>query len=274
MAGTAPGRRGRRGAAPEPVAAILRAVDVLECLAGASLGVSEVARRTGLSPATAYRVLQTLAARDLVQYDAAAQRYGTGPRLLQLGLRSLRSLDIRRLARPLLERLQQVSGETACLCVRTGDERLYLDQVESPQEVRQTLQLGLREPLYRGASGKAILAHMPPPYIEAYLARGPFPAMTAATITAPGALRAELAAIRRRGYAVSLGERWPDTASVAAPILDHEGLPAGALILCAPGHRTPPARRAEFGRLVQAAALALSRSLGYEPGGPLHMGKD
>lgn len=264
----APARRGRRGAAPpEPVEAILRAVDVLDCLtqSAGALGVSEVARRTGLSPATAYRVLFTLAERELVRYEAGDQRYHVGTRLLQYGLRSLRGLDIRRLARPHLEQLQQASAETACLCVRTGDERMYLEQVESPQEVRQALQVGLREPLYRGASGKAILAHMPPAYSEEYLARGPFPAMTAVTITASGALRAELAAIRRRGYAVSVGERWPDTASVAAPVFDHEGLPAGALILCAPGHRTPPERLVHFGRLVTAAAGALSRSLGHEP---------
>lgn len=266
----APVRRGRRGAGPpEPVEAILRAADVLDCLTRAPepLGVSEVARQTGLSPATAYRVLYTLAERELVRYDPVNQRYHVGTRLLQYGLRTLRALDIRRLARPHLERLQAETGETACLCVRFGDERLYVEQVESPREVRQTLQLGVREPLYRGASGKAILAHLPAAYISAYLNRGPFPAKTEATITSPQALEADLQEIRRRGYAVSVGESWPDTASVAAPVRNHEGEPVGALLLCAPGHRTPAHRLAEFGRLVTAAAAGLSRELGYEPQG-------
>ncbi len=263
-----PLRRGRRGTSPpEPVEAILRAVDVLDCLTRASgpVGVSEVAGLTGLSPATAYRVLATLVVRELVHYDPIAHRYQVGTRLLQFGLRSLRALDIRRLARPHLERLQRESGETACLCVRTGDERMYLEQIESPHEVRQALQLGLREPLYRGASGKAILAHMPLAYVETYLEHGPFPGMTATTITDPAALRADLAQVRVRGYATSIGERWPDTASVAAPVLNHQGEPVGALILCAPAHRTPAERLATFGDWVVRAAGALSRSMGHEP---------
>ena len=96
-----------------PVAAVDRALDVLEILADAPepLGVNEIARRLEVSPSSASRLLGTLAGRGLVEKVEATGRYRLGVRLLQLGTHVLQRLDVRAVARPILERLERETGD-------------------------------------------------------------------------------------------------------------------------------------------------------------------
>jgi DNA-binding IclR family transcriptional regulator len=100
-----------------------------------------------------------------------------------------------------------------------------------------SVSLGVPFPLHAGASSKAFLAFLPEGVIEEYLSADHLSRLTDRTVVEPEALRRELAAIRRRGHARSFAERQSGAASVAAPVLDHHGLPAAVVSVCGPVER-------------------------------------
>ena len=125
---------------------------------------------------------------------------------------------------------------------------MYVEQVEGRHAVKQIVEVGAEAPLHLGASGKAMLAFLPdgarPPTARA------------------AALDADLERVRRRGYAVSQGERIPGAASVAAPVFDHTGV-VGSISAAGVIARSDARTTARYGRIVLAEARALSRALGW-----------
>ena len=140
------------------VAAVERAIAVLEALAGGELGTNEIARRTGLNASTASRQLATLVAGGLVEHVAETGRYRLGLRLVELGNAALGRLDLRELARPQLQALVDVTGETATLSVPVERDAITVDFVQSPQSVRSVAQLGRPSIGHATAAGKVVLA--------------------------------------------------------------------------------------------------------------------
>jgi len=264
-------KRGPKGSrAPEPVVAVQRALDVLEALhqADQDMRLTDLALAAGLAKPTTYRMLVTLMSRRLAVYKPETERYGLGPKVLEWGLRRLHRLDVRQAALPTMRRLREETQETVTLSVLVGDERQYVEQLESPQEVRQTVELGRRVPLYSGGSGKAILAFLPPERLEQYLRSVRLERLTDQTIVDPEQLRTELQQVRERGYAASLGERQAGAASVAAPVRDHLGDVIGCISVSGPTGRFRAQAAARLGPLVREAAAAVSLQLGYTgPGG-------
>ncbi|MFE0424797.1 IclR family transcriptional regulator, partial [Streptomyces sp. NPDC058953] len=203
----------------------------------ATLGVTEIADRLGLSKPTVHRILTSLRLRGLVELDEETRRYALGLSIMRLGLAYLDRIDVRRIAAPELARLSRVTSETATLSIRTGDSRVYVDQVTPSREVIMAVRLGIPYPLHAGASSKAFLAFLADEDITDYLDRAALTPLTDATCVDPAALRKDIAAIRRRGYARSTGERQPGSASVAAPVLDHHGTPVGVISVSGPRER-------------------------------------
>lgn len=223
----------------QTIVAIERAADVLSLFADAdepTLGVTEIATALGLSKAVVYRILSSFRAKGYVEVDEASRRYTLGPRALHIGLTYLNRADVRKMARPEMERLSRSTNETATLSVRTGATRVYVDQVTPDRDVKMVVQIGQQAPLHAGGSSKAFLAFLDDAEQEAYLA-GDLEKLTAKTITDPRKLAKELEAIRARGYAMSLGERMEGAGSVAAPILGHDGRPAAVISVCGPVER-------------------------------------
>jgi DNA-binding IclR family transcriptional regulator len=237
-AGPAEPRRGEGGS--QSIAAVERALDVLLLFgrqARPDLGVTEISGQLGLSKAAVHRILTSLKSRDLVSVDAQSRRYSLGPAALGLGRAYLARIDLRSMASPELAWLSAESRETATLSIRNGDSRMYVDQVVPDREVRMEVAIGVQYPLHAGSSSKAFLAFLTPGEIEAYVSRHALTAVTEATITDRQALLAELAKVRQRGYAVSMGERQAGAASVAAPILDQDGRPVAVVSVSGPIER-------------------------------------
>lgn len=249
----------------QSIAAVERALDVL-LLFGRSqepdLGVTEIAGRLGLSKAAVHRILTTLRSRDLIVLDESSRRYLLGPAALGLGRAYLDRLDVRTLAAPELAWLSRESNETATLSVRTGLTRMYVDQVVPDREVRMEVALGVSYPLHAGGSSKAFLAFLPDEEIDTFLDRNRLDSMTEKTITDPKRLRRELAKIRKQGYATSLGERQAGAASVAAPVLDHNGRPAAVVSVSGPLERFR-SEAADCAELLLQATARLSTRMGY-----------
>lgn len=255
---------GQQRRSARSVIAAERACDVLAAVCGDAsrpLGVKDISDELGLGMSTIHRLLAALVNKGLVQQDEATKKYRIGPRLLDFAISYLRQLDLPAVARPHMQRLRDLTAETVTLSMRDGRSRIYLAQFESPQEIRQTVDVGKRMPLHLGGSGKAILAFLPDAEQDAYLAQ----AELAPAVQGPvdvAALKRELAAIRTRGFASSRGERLPNAASVAAPIRDFRGDVVGCLSISGPVWRFSEDRIAEYGRLVVQAAAEVSAGLG------------
>jgi DNA-binding IclR family transcriptional regulator len=244
------------------VAAVERAVRLLDALAeDAELGTNELARRTGLSPSTASRVLATLAAGGLVEHVPESGRYRLGIRLVQLGHAALARLDLRALARPHLQELVAKTGETATISVPGDpDAVITVEFVQSPSSVQSVAQLGRPSVAHATAAGKVVLA-----YGGAPLPAGPLRAFTRRTIVDPDALAREIARVRARGFARAVREREDDLSALAAPVLGPLDELVAVLGLQGPASRFDrPAMRTALPLLLERAG-AVSHALGWNP---------
>ncbi|MFV2198562.1 IclR family transcriptional regulator [Nocardiopsis sp. LOL_012] len=254
----------RRESGSQTVATVERAADILVLFAEAdspTLGVTEIAERLGTSKAAVHRILASLRSRDLVHLDEESHRYSLGTTAMRLGAAYQERLDIRQVAAAELRSLSQRTGETTTLSVRTGDTRVYIDQVTPQREVIMTVSLGVRYPLHAGSSSKVLLAFLPEDEREAYLGREPLGPLTGETMVDTYELRRELDRIREAGYATSFGERQAGAASTAAPLLNHRGLPLAAISVCGPRERFMAEAEACSQALVETAGR-ISRRLG------------
>ncbi len=248
-----------------------RVADVLLLFASGpeELGVSEISRRLEMSKAVVYRILRSLASRGLISYNAGGRNYSLGPAAAALGARALRNLDLRRVAMPVLRRLQYETGETTTLSELVGTARVYLDQVPSLKEIKMTVEVGRPFPLHAGASSKVILAFAPPELRDFVLAR-PLPALTPLTLTERTKLEAELEHIESAGTSISFGERQHGAGSVAAPVLGADGYAVGSISVCGPVDRFDRETVERMHPLVLDAAHEISYALRdeiYQTGG-------
>lgn len=221
----------------------------MEALADAEepMAVTDLAQRLGMAPSTTHRILATLSAEGVAVRVPMLRRYRAGPGLARLARRS--RYDNARLveaARPVLQRLSRESGETSQLAVLDGWDTVAIDHVDSTQPVIVHHPAGSRVPAHATAVGQAILAHLPE--VAARIARDGLVAFSDRTITDPGSFGAELEEIRRRGFAINVGQLHPETAGVAAPIVEHSGAVLGSI-----GISGPVAR---FGRADRMTAMA------------------
>ena len=243
-----------------------RALSILMYLAedgGHPHGMSLTDLATGLqlSKSTVLRLLAPLRDARLVDQDPETGHYRLGPQNALLGQVYLERLDIRRTASPLLHRLAQDAREAVHLVSFDPPEIVYIDKVESPQAVRMHSRVGGRQPAYCTATGKAFLAHSGDEVLDLVLAAG-LPARTPATITSPDHLRADLAVIRERGYAIDDVENELDIRCVAAPAFNHAGAVVTAISISGPASRVTHERLPEIGRRVTETARELTALLG------------
>jgi IclR family acetate operon transcriptional repressor len=246
------------------VQSVDRAVAILRCFDARrpTLGITDIARATGLSTTTTHRLLVAMQSNRLVR-QTSDRRYGLGPLLVQLARSGALPTTLRDAALPLMTALRDDIDETVGLheLLPTG-ERVVVDQVESHQELRRTYtDIGVPIHLPHGAPGKAILSMLPRDQQEYWLSR-PIESVTPSTITNPDELRTELAEARSRGWAGSKSERTPGIRAVAAPIFDHTGAVIGALGLSVPEVRMDDARAEQLGRRAKECAWRISEDLG------------
>lgn len=227
-------------ASGQTIAGIERALDALSLFAETdqpSLGVTEIAQSLGLSKAVVHRILASFRAKGFVELDETTRRYSLGPKILFLGLTYLDRVDILSVARVVMHQLSALTDETATLSLRSGDSRVYVDQVTPNRDVKMSVSLGLPYPLHAGASSKAFLAFLPEDEQKRYLSGGKLQALTGRTTVDARKLKKELEHIRAAGYAQSFGERMEGAGAVAAPVFGRDGFPAGVISVCGPLER-------------------------------------
>jgi DNA-binding IclR family transcriptional regulator len=158
--------------------------------------------------------------------------------------------------------LHHDTWETVALTVLIGRERVYVDQLVSPQEIKLAVELGRPFPLHAGASGRAIMAFLSEDTRETLLSQ-PLERMSPHTVVDPQALRVLLDEVREAGLAVSRSERQEGAAAIAAPVFDARGI-AGAISVCGPEYRFDDVAVGRYRQLLRSAATELSRELGWQ----------
>ena len=192
-------------AAEGGVQSVHRAIDVLEALAaaGGTASLGDLAAACGLPAPTLHRLAATLADRGYLR-RMPDRRYSLGSRLVSLGADAHALLGGRAL--PVLRALAGQTGESANLAVLTQGRAEYVAQAPGTHTMRTFTEVGNRVALHCTGVGKALLAVVPPAQASRLIDAAPLIAQTADTITDPAALRAEIALIRDRGYALDEGE--------------------------------------------------------------------
>ena len=247
-----PDQRSRTGAQ-----AIERALGVLRCYeSGADdLGITDIAKLTGLSISTAHRVTRALTDGGLLVQDARTERYRLGPTLVVLGRKAARGLGYEA-ALPAMQSLARDTGESVNLGIRSaGDVQVVLD-VASDQPLRFAQAPGTRVPLHTSAMGKCLLAFAEDTAAQV-AALGELSRLTDKTITDPETLAKDLQLVRERGWALNDEERHQGVRTVAAPVLRPGGVMA-AIAVQGPTVRITDGRLDELAERLERAAAEVA----------------
>jgi DNA-binding IclR family transcriptional regulator len=221
---------------------------------------TELIAASGLAKSTTSRLLTALERNGLVRRDVAG-RFSPGEVFLSYAWRGGAEADLVTLAQPVLAQLGEQTSETINLGVpRDGGLVEQIAQVDSRYLIGGTNWVGLTVPLHCAALGKVLLA-----FGAAELPKGRLERRTDRTITSKNALAAEVAAVRERGYAVTIEELEPGLVAVAAPVFGDGEAAVGALSVSGPASRLTGVQLPAAAESCMAAARSLSMLLGHSP---------
>jgi DNA-binding IclR family transcriptional regulator len=229
----------------------------------APLGVRDLARRSGLAPAIAQRLINTMAHEGWLEQEQASRRYRLGPKLMAIAAR----LDVRdrmteaaaRAFAPMAAR-----GLNSYLGALRGERALYMVTLQSNGPIGIRSAPGDLGWLHSTAMGKCLLAGMSDEAALALLGPGPLHPVTPYTLTDPAAVVAQLPGIRAQGYAMIEGENLPGVTSIGAPVKDAAGVTVAAISIAWIPAAAPGQSVEEATETVRAAARAVSQAIGGE----------
>lgn len=197
--------------------------------------LDRIMRACDLPRSTAYHLMRAMISEGFVTHLVDERRYGLGVAAFEVGSGYSRQGPLQRLARRPLAMLADRVGESAHLAVPHGRDVLYVIEERAPGRPPLVTDVGVRLPAHLTASGRAILAALPAAQVRAlYPDRQSFVERHGGGPTSLSALRVLLAETRQRGFATEDGEITAGLASVAAPVLDHNGLPLAGLAVTYP----------------------------------------
>jgi DNA-binding IclR family transcriptional regulator len=226
------------------------------------LSLADLASRTGIPRATAFRLLSTLEQSGFL--DKVHGAYQLGIKCFVLGNIVAGGLDLRETARPHLVALRETTRETTQIAILDHWQVVYLERMLSSLSVGyMRSRAGAILPAYCTALGKTLLAYRPEAEVRAWAATQKFTALTPRTVTSAKRLLKELATIRQRGYGLDEEEREKGVSCIAAPIFNHTGDVVAAISVAGPTERMP---RELAGSDIAAAVIAAARSISVDLG--------
>lgn len=217
-----------------------KAFSIIEIMAQEkrSMKLQEISKKAQLPQATTLRLLYTLMTLGYVTQDSVTSLYSLTLRFSYIGHRVESQLDIRSLIKPFLIEIARECGEAACLSILDSDELLYIDTVDSQDNILTAAQrIGKRAPLYCTGAGKIYLSHMPEKELNHYLNHHTLTQLTSHTITTEAELRSELNTIQKEGVAYDNEECELGVKCIAFPIYDYKGNIAATASVSGPINR-------------------------------------
>ncbi len=204
--------------------------DLLDHLAKGESSAADIADAIGEPRSSIYRLLASLQTAGLVEPGGRRGKYRLGFKLLSLATAVVAGFDERAFARPVMERIHDLTGETVFLCVPRQDEAVCIERIDGKRVQSLALQLGGSLPLHAGAASRTILAHRGEAEWDAYVERNaPLRRFTPSTPVERDDLRRVLAATRAGGLSISDQDVTVGVAALGVPIVDYRGRVRGAL---------------------------------------------
>ena len=191
--------------------------------------LTEITRLSGLDKSAAQRFTNTMVHLGYLEKDAQTRRYRPGIELLELGYSYLVSSRLSEIATSRMIAASNVYGTTVNLCVQHGPHVVYIVCIPNENAPFRATLIGRRIPMFSAASGLAMLSRRSDEHVEKTLSISDFKPMTQWTVTDPKIVRANIAAVRQDGYAVTDQQSLPHEISTAAPVLNSEGKAIAAL---------------------------------------------
>ncbi|MGH3416275.1 MAG: IclR family transcriptional regulator domain-containing protein [Actinocrinis sp.] len=213
----------REGAGPDFIEALARGLDVITAFRPGRpvMTLSEVAGAAGLARPTARRILLTL--QELGYVRTQGPGFALTPRVLDLGVAYVRSMNLWDVARPHLEALSARTGESCSIAQLDGSDIVYVARVAVPKIVSLAVQIGTRFPAMQTSLGKVLLGALGPDEVEAVLAEPSRSGLTPRWQPERDERDAELRQVRARGWALTDEQLTRGIRSVAAPLRNGAG---------------------------------------------------
>lgn len=227
--------------------------------------LSEVAQVTGLTRATARRVLLTLT--ELGYVHQSSRSFSLTPKMLDLGYSYLSSLEVVEVAQRPMERLVEEVRESSSMSVLDGSEIVYVARVPTKRIMTIALALGSRLPAYPTSMGRVLLSGLSDSQIDDYIERTRLEELTPRTVTDPDELRSAIDEVRAKGFALVDQELEEGVRSIAAPIFNsRREIIAAINISCHASRVTLEQIRGDFRPKLAATANEISRLARALPG--------
>jgi len=239
-----------------------RALLILDFVGERPRRITEIATLLEVHHSTALRLLHTLRKHGFV-HELPDHRYRLGSAIFRLGFQALEGIELRSVAKPFMERLNAVTGETVHLGTLEDGDVVYVEKVEASHRVRMHSRIGAIAPLHCTGVAKAILAFLPEGKRQELVAGHELKEFTEHTLTTAEAVEADLVVSRERGYALDAEEHETGIHCIAAPVFTADGDVAGALSLTAPMSRIDRPTLLGFVPALLDATHGTSRQLGW-----------
>lgn len=249
-----------------------RGLAILDLLDGEArpMGIRDIARALDISPTIVQRLANTLAAAGYLEQMPETRRYRLGYRAVVLGGALRRDDHLLANAARELRRMADEHHLNGYLGALRDHRVVYIDSVQSSGPIAVRSMPGERAHAHSTAMGKILIAELAAAELARVVGPAPYPALTAHTLVTAEALDAELAEVRRRGFALSREENLVGVISVAAAIRNQSGRIAAALSVAFLASEHDAARWPAITQLVLDAAHRCARSLGHD-GPPIQL---
>ena len=245
----------------------IRLLHILEAIAGNKLPVrlQDLAKQVNMTQSTVLRYLYALEAENYIYQEEDTSRYALTWRVCRLGMNIDSMLSLRNITTPFINRLANALSLGTCLVIEQNMECFYLDCIDNPNS--PTLQrIGKQAPLHATASGKVMLSRYVPAQLEEYIATTGLARYTEHTITDPEKLRAELAIIRKQGFATDEEECEINLRCISIPLRNYTGEIVASMSIFGNSYDVTDDRiREEIFPALQEATSTISARLGYLP---------
>jgi IclR family KDG regulon transcriptional repressor len=248
----------------EQVTSVERALSILELLASKHQGLttSQISRFARLPKSSTSYLLRTLVGRGYVRRDGETGQHTLGIRVLSLGGQAMQGMALREVAIPHLRQIVESTRLGAHLAILDHCDAVYVERIESPGFIKMDIWNGRRVAPQATAVGKALICQLERREVQEIAALHPLSPVSPKTIVTLPHLLEELAAIRRRGYAIDDEEHAVGVRCVAAPIFAASGEVVAAIGVSGTVSQLNDDYLQSVGNIVRTTALKLSAQLG------------
>jgi IclR family transcriptional regulator, KDG regulon repressor len=246
---------------------ISKAINIMDILVPQGnekeVSVTEISRKLEMPIQSVHRILSSLSQHGFVAQNNKTKKYMLGLTVMKYGFLMRDSLMFRSVAKPFMKELSQKTKETVYLSARENTEGVYIDSIDSPKILKISEPIGLRLPLFIGASNRVILAYLPKKARERMLEGVDWSSAPSLKPLTRAYLDVELEKIRDQGYAMTSGEATEGTTGIGAPIFSYENTVIGSLNCAGPSIRFTPENVERYSFYVKKYANLISKELGF-----------